>query len=77
MGMLVKVKGATEMKKLLLLSVSLILLSGCSSELSPQEKRNNFDACVIDERAKNTNYEPAGLEWAQRHAEQVCSYLLK
>jgi len=75
MGMLVKVKGATSMKKLFSIGLVLALLTGCGT--SPEEKRNNFDACVIDERAKNKNYEPTGLEWAQRHAEQVCSYLLK
>ena len=41
------------MKKVFLLSVSLILLSGCSSELSPQEKRNKFDACVIRDIQEN------------------------
>ena len=48
------------MKKVFLILLSLILLSGCSSkpaepavpaELSPQEKRNKFDACVIETRA--------------------------
>lgn len=39
------------MKSLPIATLSLVLaLSGCSSaetEISPQEKRNNFDACVI------------------------------
>ena len=37
------------MKKLLLLSISLILVSGCST--SAQQKRNNFDACIIEKTA--------------------------
>ena len=40
------------MKRLLLLPISLILISGCSSEISPEGKRNNFDACVIEEVQK-------------------------
>ena len=48
------------MKKVFLILLSLILLSGCSSkpaepavpaELSPQEKQINFDVCVIKTRA--------------------------
>ena len=39
------------MKKLLLLSINLILVSGCSNGISPQEKRNNFDACIIEKTA--------------------------
>ena len=34
------------MKKIFLILLSLILLSGCSA--SPQEKRNNYDACLIE-----------------------------
>jgi len=63
------------MKKLCSIGLVFVIITGCGT--SAQDKRNNYDACVIDERAKNTNYEPAGLEWAQRHAEQVCSYLLR
>ena len=40
-----------KMKKLLPFSISLILVSGCSNGISPQEKRNNFDACIIEETA--------------------------
>ena len=47
------------MKKLLLLSLSLILISGCSSELSPQEKRNKFDACVIRDIQKSLEKTPS------------------
>lgn len=39
------------MKKLILFGFTLILAAGCSSkptESSPQEKRNNFDACLIE-----------------------------
>ena len=41
------------MKKVFLILLSLILLSGCSSELSPQGKRNKFDACVIRDIQKS------------------------
>ena len=51
------------MKKVFLILLGLMLLSGCSSkpavpavpavpaELSPQEKQINFDVCVIETRA--------------------------
>ena len=41
------------MKKIFLILLSLILLSGCSSELSPQAKRTKFDACVIRDIQKS------------------------
>ena len=60
------------MKKVLLLSLTLILISGCSSELSPQEKRNEFDACVIEETVKeNTRLEKLhGKEFISRPENQ-------
>ena len=45
------------MKKVLSIGLLLLLIAGCSSkpskpdELSPEKKRNNFDACVIEKRA--------------------------
>lgn len=36
-------------KKFIIAMSSLLILTGCgSSELSPAEKRNNFDKCVLD-----------------------------
>jgi len=47
------------MKSLPVASLALVLtLSGCSgaeTEISPQEKRNNFDACVLDFMANPKN----------------------
>lgn len=34
------------MKKVFLILLGLMLLSGCGT--SPQEKRNNYDACLIE-----------------------------
>ena len=42
-----QLKGATGMKKIFLMLLGLMLLSGCG--ISPQEKRNNYDACLIEE----------------------------
>ena len=38
------------MKKVFLILLGLMLLSGCGT--SPQEKRNNYDACLIEEEAE-------------------------
>ena len=46
MGMLVKVKGATGMKKLLSIGLVLLLVAGCGT--SAEQKRNNYDACLIE-----------------------------
>ena len=46
MGMLVKVKVATGMRKILSIGLVLALITGCGA--SPQEKRNNYDACLIE-----------------------------
>ena len=56
----VKVRIVQTLKKVFLILLSLMLLTGCSSkpaeptvpaELSPQEKQINFDVCVIETRA--------------------------
>ena len=68
------------MKKLLLLSISLILVSGCSNGISPQEKRNNFDACVIEEMIRLRDANTKGLISKDRIdelANQTCKELLK
>lgn len=63
-----------------------LLLSACTAQTqepagpSPQEKRNNFDVCVIEFK-KNNIYEflPDGLQkdMIAAQAEQKCAYLLK
>ena len=65
------------MNSLPIASLALALaLSGCASaetEISPQEKRNNFDACVIREFN-----DVASLVWRnQNGAESLCRYLLE
>ena len=36
------------MKKLFLIGLVLVLITGCGA--SPQEKRNNYDACLIEKK---------------------------
>ena len=64
------------MKKLLLLSINLILVSGCST--SPQEKRNNFDGCVIDQMAIHNvdGVNSAVVAGWQQEAEKACRNFL-
>ena len=68
------------MKKLLLLlllSISLVLISGCSNEISPQEKRNNFDACIIDYNTKNPYSDSEKRRNYESDAEANCVKFLK
>ena len=67
--------------KIVLISFSLVFLTSCSSEPSAQEKRNQFDACVIEklkEYADTTGgqyYEK--LEIFRSFAEMKCADYLK
>ena len=77
MGMLVKTNWATGMKKVSLILLGLMLLSGCGT--SPQEKRNNYDACLIEEKsrlwakfnAENPNPYPQAIENYKRQVEDA------
>ena len=77
MGMLVKTNGATGMKRVFLVLLGLMLLSGCGT--SPQEKRNNYDACLIEEKsrlwaefnAENPNPYPQAVEIYKRQVEDA------
>ena len=77
MGMLVKTNRATGMKKVFLVLLGLMLLSGCGT--SPQEKRNNYDACLIEEDrrlmaefwAENPNPYPQELQNYEKQVEDV------
>ena len=77
MGMLVKTNGATGMKRVFLVLLGLMLLSGCG--ISPQEKRNNYDACLIEEKsrlwaefnAENPNPDPQAVEIYKRQVEDA------
>ncbi|CAB4735429.1 MAG: hypothetical protein F2699_00910 [Actinobacteria bacterium] len=64
------------MKKVSLLLLSLILLSGCSA--SPQEKRNKFDGCVIDQMAIHNvdGVNSAVVAGWQQEAEKACRNFL-
>ena len=50
MEMLVKVKVATGMRKILSIGLVLFFVAGCGT--SAQDKRNNYDACLIEEEAE-------------------------
>lgn len=68
------------MKSLSIASLALVLaLSGCSSsesEISPQEKRNRFDLCVIQwHKDKDIAIKEGGFFYDM--AVKECSYLLE
>lgn len=50
------------MKKVALIGLILLLGAGCSSEISPQEKRNNYDVCII-EKTQAYGLEYDGYQW--------------
>ena len=63
-------------KKFMLVAFLLLLMS-CSTEPSAQEKRNNYDACIID---WNNSIQSSDLELIENHrnqAESQCVYLLR
>ena len=88
-----KLRIVQTLKKVFLILLSLIFLSGCSSkpavpvvpaELSPQEKQINFDVCVIETRVTVTKelkerYAISRLDSNQVRImeEQVESYCVK
>jgi hypothetical protein len=59
----------------------LLLLMSCSTGPSAQEKRNNFDACVIEHKEQNPGrvmIDPVkDVELRQMRAESSCAYHLK
>jgi len=69
------------MKIALALVLSLGLLTGCGGdaqipEPSAQEKRNNFDACLIKWFVANTTNTKSSTEYYRPNAEAACVYLL-
>ena len=77
MEMLVKIKSAKWIQKVTLIGILLSLIVGCSSGPSAQEKRNNYDACIID---WNNGFQSSDPELIQNHrnqAEGQCVYLLR
>ena len=47
-GMLVRVKTAKWIQKVFSIGILLSLIVGCSSGPSAEQKRNNYDACLIE-----------------------------
>ena len=67
----------SKVSKIFLLVIAISLLGGCSSGPSAQEKRNNYDACIID---WNNSFQSSDRELIQNHrnqAESKCVYLLR
>ncbi len=75
--------GAREaMKRTLAIISILVMLAGCGSnsqtpEETAQEKRNNFDACLIQWFVENTTNTKSSTEYYRPNAESACVYLLK
>lgn len=70
------------MKRALIILTLLALLTGCSSkseipEQTAQEKRNNFDACLIQWFVANTTNTKRSTEYYRPNAEAACVYLLE
>lgn len=59
--------------------LSTVAITGCGTvgelEVSPEEKRNNFDACVIDYLAEN--YYPGSWDTYRPNAEKRCVFHLR
>jgi hypothetical protein len=66
-------------KKLgLTLVFGVLFISACSAEISPQEKKNNFDLCVINYIDRNTNAFTNNREFIEnREAPRACKKELK
>lgn len=66
------------MRKLAIIFTNLLLLSACSNEMSAEEKRNNFDGCVIDQMAIHDvlGVNSAVVAGWQQEAEKACRNFL-
>ena len=64
-GMLVRVKTAKWIQKVFSIGILLSLIVGCSSGPSAEQKRNNYDACLIEEKSRL---------WAKFNAENPNPY---
>jgi hypothetical protein len=69
-----------KMKPLPIASLAPVLaLSGCSNTetgISPQEKRNNFDACLIQYHKQNQTSQGIS-SYRDQLADEACAYLLE
>jgi outer membrane murein-binding lipoprotein Lpp len=67
-----------QVQKLSLVSVALAfaLLSGCSSEPSPQEKRNLYDKCILDYQADRMTASIPAMNAVIAQAPYACRHLL-
>lgn len=70
-----------KVSKVFLSVIVIFLLGGCSSGPSAQEKRNNYDFCVIEHKAQNPGrvmIDPVkDVEFRQMRAESACAFHLK
>ncbi len=59
-------------------AISLPLISGCGNKPDPsaQEKRNNFDKCVLDYKDKNYSGSISGNNAVDAQAPFKCRHLL-
>jgi hypothetical protein len=64
------------MKFAVVILSGLLVLTGCSSEASPEEKRNLFDKCVLDYIEANRSEINFEMEDVREQAPIECSYLL-
>ena len=64
-----------EVHRLSLLLMALIL-AGCSSEPSPQEKRNLYDKCILDYIEDNRTASISGMNVVENRAPFECRHLL-
>ena len=69
METLVRTKAANWSQKVLSIGILLSLVAGCSSEPSAQEKRNNFDRCLIEQFEGNV--EKLGRETVNRYRQSL------
>jgi hypothetical protein len=77
MAMPVRIKTVKWIQKFLSIGILLSLIVGCGSGPSAQEKRNNYDACIID---WNNSFQSSDRELIENHrnqAESQCVYLLR
>ena len=69
METLVRVKTVAIPKNATLIGLVLLLIVGCSKEPSAQEKRNNFDRCLIEQF--EGNIEKLGRETVNRYRQSL------
>lgn len=74
--------GSAKARNLFTSILILTILTGCSNETtseepSPIEKRNRFDACVINWLAQNTTGTQSSADYFRPYAERECVHHLE